>query len=96
MITLTKKYIERLKGLKNSEKSGALLEDKIIYGYLALTKELLSNLINNYPYEQFLQLVEETGFVDELFYECLFYSQEHTKSVNQNKCKHKKTRVLAF
>lgn len=96
LMTLTKRFIERLQGLKHSEKPGALLEDKIIVGYLSVIKELFQNVINNYPYETLLELVQETGFIDELFHQCLFYSREHTKGDNQNKCKHKKTRVIAY
>jgi hypothetical protein len=41
-------------------------------------------------------VLEETNLLDEIFYENLFYLPNKTRNRNENKCKTKESRPVAF
>jgi len=41
-------------------------------------------------------MTEDVGLMHELFYENLFYSTKHTQGDDQNKCKSKNSRTIAY
>lgn len=78
---MLKETITQLKRYHGIEKQGQITADKLLVGYLELTKELLIGCFEDESkYDELVQLTEEAGLMHELFYENLFYSKEHTKS----------------
>ena len=94
-MSLFKTTIEKLQRYESKEKKTSLLEDNALIGYMGLIEKLMTNL-TKHDRKRALKVLEETNFVDEIFYENLFYHPDKTKSATENKCKTKEARPVGF
>jgi len=88
--------IERMKAYQCVEKQSSIFEDKVMVGYLTLVREFFMIFVEDSEYEETIELINSTDLAHELFFENLYYVPGKTRSLTQNKCKHKNTRTIAY
>lgn len=89
--------LDQLKAYESTENLGGILEDRTLLGYLNLTRELLLiQLSQSTDPDALIKLNEQTGLLDEIFYENLFFKPGKTTSKNGNKAKVLKNRGAAY
>ena len=90
---MLREAIEKLKLYQTKEKKGSILEDKTLIGYFTFIETLILKLstINK---DNVQAVITYTGLINELFYECIFYNPE--KSKTENKTKTKESRAAAY
>jgi hypothetical protein len=87
--------IDKLKRHESREKKTSTLEDKTLIGYMNLTEKLITYNVK-VDKARTLDILDQTGFLHEIFYENLFYNKDKTYSKTENKCKTKEARPAAF
>lgn len=92
---MLKELVERMKKHECKEKKGSYLEDKVLIGYMDSIRKLIT-LLNQNQKSNMLQVLSDSLFLHELYYECLFYDPALTTSPSQNKCKTKEARASCF
>ena len=96
LTSLLKDTLDRLKSYESTETLSSIMEDKTLYGYLNLARELLSIFMAQADYDDVIKFEQEQGLIDEIYYENLFYVPAITTSPNANKAKVTKNRAAAY
>jgi len=87
--------IDRLKLHESREENGKMYKDDLLWSILKLLKSLFITHKDRCNYDELLNFYDESGLINEIFYECLFYIPGKTQSKCENKCKTDGTRTIA-
>mmetsp|Transcript_23126 Transcript_23126/g.22590 ORF Transcript_23126/g.22590 Transcript_23126/m.22590 type:complete len:181 (+) Transcript_23126:170-712(+) len=96
LCALTEEVFKKMRFHDTKEKKTSILEDKTLIGYMDLLKKLIVYIAKTPQGPAMMAMFKGNHFLDEMYYENLFYHPVYTKAVTQQKCKCKESRASAF